>query len=554
MVENLLKNYQLILNKNKKYDTSYVLIETPVELPINADISDLIRIYSIDQFNIISEPPIIKEQYNEFKSLIENYKRNSNHNHNYYILTIKIISISQKKLNGPAITLSEVVDPDVGMSCNPNFIYSDILNIFCLYFHNWFRIIAILYYPHEAPSYSFIQDKFISCPLNEELSHNFELICNLRQDQFYLVQKSLKKYHESLLASLYELDLALILLASSIEAPAQKYAMMEEKIEDTDFGKSLDKFLENTIKENKDTVDNLYEGIKKIYMETSYTKIYAKIKSFALTFFPISYYNEKAEQMIDDLFYLRHKYLHEGVSFNFYDEHEVCRFNISQKGGKLKHFKGQIGKKHIRVARIPSYRNLLIIFDFIIVNFINYLINHSNDPADIGKYNKDDSMPRGQIVVSINKPLKPGMVTTENDYYHEIDYIDLIQFKAIIDQTLSLIKSNQNQEALDLIEKALLRPQFNLDYLNCKQLLYLKSEVLYNLGKYQECIDLFTRNDIRINKETVTYFRNQALALAKLGRFDESNQIIDELINNWQVDSLKALFLDTKREILQMKI
>lgn len=553
MIENLLKNYQLILKKNKKYDISYLLIETPSNLLINANISDLIRIYSIDQFKIKSDPSVFKKEYSDFKSLIENYKRNPSHNRNYYILAVKVISISQKEVTAPAINMSEVVDPDVGMGCNPDLICSDIINIFSLYFHNWFRIIAKFYYPHEAPHHSIIQDEFIICSINEELSHNFDLICNLRQNQFYLVQKSLKKYHESLLASIYELDLAIVLLISSIEAPSQKYAIIEEEIEGSDFGKSLEKFLKNIIKDNKDITDKLYNGIKKIYIQTSYSKIYAKIKSFALNFFPPLYYNEKTEQLIDDLFYLRHKYLHEGISFNFYDENAIQRFNISEKGGKLKSFKGEMGKQHVRLVRIPSYRYLLIIFEFILTNFINYLFNHLDDPADLDKYKKNDSILRSQHIVSINKPLKPGMLITENDYYREVDYIDLDRFRIIREQTLKLIEKKQSQEALSLIEKALLSPRFDLDYLICRSLIYLKSVVLYNLGKYQECIELFTQNNIQINKETLPYYCNQALALAKLGKFDESHQILDKLIKDCENGSFKALFLNTKKEILQMR-
>ena len=192
---------------------------------------------------------------------------------------------------------------------------------------------------------------------------NYDSITGLREEQFYLIQKSLSRFNQSLKSVDGDLELGLVLLVSTIENISRKYGDIEEKFdENIEFYKKLEKIFENLSQDIEISIrDDLFDKIGKAYLSLSHLKIKSKYKNFCLNTISPFIYNEKFEEMISDLYDLRSKVLHTGEILEYGSRDQITVYNPRNKSGKIKKFKGEKGK-HLIIIRIPSYNDLLKIF------------------------------------------------------------------------------------------------------------------------------------------------------------------------------------------------
>ena len=156
---------------------------------------------------------------NEIKKIWQ-YENNFNIQTKSYILVIKIVKLTQKEVSHPVTKLSQVIDPEIGIGISPSNICEDLLNILTLSSSCWFKIIKQLSRVDENDEFSLIKQEFKKINPNKQgkdLAHNLETLCSLREDQFYLIQKSLSRLNQSLKSVDEDIELGLVLLVSSIE-------------------------------------------------------------------------------------------------------------------------------------------------------------------------------------------------------------------------------------------------------------------------------------------------------------------------------------------------
>ena len=558
LLENLRSNKEL-LEKGKRFNFYYFLIESPAKINENFKINDFSYFYKIDQIN---------DSENDFKN--ENIKKaviNLNQikktikNTNFYILRIKIIDLTQKDVEHPVTKLSQIVDPEIGIGIAPSNICKDLINLFSLYFGAWFKIVPNFLFWEEADSFSLIKQKFKEISENKvgnDLLLNYNSITGLREDQFYLIQKSLSRFNQSLKSVDDDLELGLVLLVSTIENISRKYGGIEERFDETnEFYKKLKKIFEKLPQDIESfNRDDLFNEIGQAYLSLSYLRIKAKYKNFCLNSISPFIYNEKFEEMIDNLYDLRSKVLHAGESLEYYSRDQIIMYNPRNKAGKIKKFKDTKGK-YLIIIRIPSYNDLLKIFADIIVNFIRYLYSVKDEEEDKARYKESDVKKRNMVMGAIKKEgFKPGYIVNLNtDFYRRIDFIDLTQ----IQNTLKAIERNINQtnteEKLKKVEEIIQHPNFTTENIAFRRACYFKIIFLNDLEKYDECLGIFEKYQIsKINEETFPVFNTKAYCLAKKGKFKEAHDIIDKVLEIVDKDNKnKSNFLDSKGDFYKME-
>lgn len=557
-MENLKSNKEF-LEKGKRFNYHYYLIESPAKINEDFKIIDFSRFYQIDHI-YGSENDFENEN---IKKVITNLTqiKNKGSNTNFYVLRIKIVDLTQKDVKHPVTKLSQIVDPEIGIGISPSNICKDLINLFSLYFRAWFKIVPNFLFWEETDSISLIEPEFKEISENKigkDLLLNFDSITGLREEQFYLIQKSLSRFNQSLKSVDDDLELGLVLLVSTIENISGKYGGIEEEFDETnEFYKKLKKIVDKLPQNIESSIRNdLFEEITQTYLSLSHLRIKAKYKNFCLKSISPFIYNEKFEEMISNLYDLRSKVLHAGESIGYSSRDQIIVYNPRNKSGKIKKFKGEKGK-HLIIIRIPSYNDLLKIFADIIVNFIRYLYSVKNDEEDKARYKKSDVKKRNMVMGSINKEgFKPGYIVNLNtDFYRRIDFVDLTQ----IQNTLKIIERNINktniEEKLKKVEEIIQHPNFSTSYIAFRRACYFKIIFLHDLERYDECLEIFEKHQIReINKETFPVFNTKAYCLAKKAKFEEAHVIIDKVLGIVDEDNKnKATFLDSKGDFYKLE-
>lgn len=498
--DNLKKNYDLIFNQKKKYYPHYFLIEANVEIPSPLYIANFINVYSLNQidYNINLDHKFIQDFINKLKI----YRDLNIEGKYYWLIIIKIVSLSQKPKPSPATKLSDVVDPDVGMSIHPSAILTDVLNIFSLYFKGWFKQIASLNYFEESDISIIREEKIESIDSREskDLTQNIRTICDLRLNQFYLLEKCISRFHEAMMVSSFNLALSLTLLISAFDPAVLKYSK------------------NGLIKYN---LSNLR-------------------KEFLKKYYPPEELNEKTENLLDNLNYFYERYLNYGINFVIPNLRVIIKFNrFDQKN---------------RLVIIPSLQNNEILFEKIFVNFIKTLFKLKDDEEDKSLYDRNDLIQRGAILVRITKPKKPGEVLFDTDISREIDYNDLQWFRNKSKFIEDLIRNEKYEESLLHINKAINFRLFNLNYYDCRKIIYLKIQVLSSLKKYEEIIDFSKEIKLLISpEENLDVFNLIAYSYAFLEKFEKAHRLINKIIELSKNEYQKANFLDSKGEFYQIQ-
>jgi len=558
MLENLRQN-KLLIEKGKKFKIYYFLIESNHDIDSDIDIGNIAYLYILDHIKNgnKSENGQILNEIQKIQQIEDALDTNTKS----YLLAIKIISFTQKEVVHPVTKLSQVIDPEIGIGISSSDICKDLLNILTLYTGFWFKIIKQLPLEDENEEFSLIKHNFKKITHNKQgkdLTHNVETLCSLREDQFYLIQKSLSRLNQSLKSVDEDIELGLVLLVSTIENLSRKYGEVEESFnEDLEFYSKLKNILENPKYSDllKEEISNdLFHKIGDSYVKLSHLRTTAKYNNFCSLFTSHSIKNEKYEEMIKNLYKIRSLILHAGKELVVNSRNHVILYNFQTPGGNVKSFPGKKGK-HADLVRIPSYNDLLKILSDILRNFIVYLFSVKDSEDDKMLYKKGDTIKRNMLVGSINKNgYKPGyIVNLETDFYKKVDFIELTRIRHKIVEIEGLIKENNNEEALSRIESIFTHKDFSMEYYFFRCACYLKIKILHNMGDYNGCLQVFLDYQIEeICEENLLYFNFKAYCLAKLDDFIQAHEIIDELINIVNEDELKAAFFDSKGDFFDL--
>lgn len=555
MLENLRQN-KIVIEKGKKFSIHYFLIESDKKIECDINIAGIAYLYILDHVNFRKKG--ITKNLKNIKQIGNFYHPNINN----YILAIKIVSLKQKDIEGPITKLSQVYDSDIGIGISPLNILKDLLNILSLYFKSYFKISKQLAIVDENIELFLIKKKFVKIKpsdLSNDLSRYMEIFCNLREEQFYLMQKSLSRFNRSLKIVNDDIELGLILLVSSIENLSRKYGRVEETFDDDlEFYKKLKNLFEKSkyisLLTEEDS-NGLFKEVGEIYINLSHLKTSAKYRNFCFLYTSPSIINEKFEEMIRNLYKIRSLILHAGKTLSINSRNQVIIFNLHTKGGNIKRFQGK-ERLYAELVRIPSYNDLLKIISDIFRNFIAYLYSVRESKDDKSLYKKSDSFKRNMIVGSVNKNgYKAGnIVRIEDDFHKKIDFIELSRIKNKVHEIENLIKEGKIEESREKLNKLIDHNHFSLKYECFRFACLLKIKLLYILGDYENCLEVFKDFEINeMNQEYLMFFNYKAYCKAKLGFYKEAHLIIDKVLDLSNTDELKACFLDSKGEFYQLE-
>jgi len=547
------------MEKGKKFKIYYFLIESNQKIDTDIEIGNIAYLYNLDhiEYENRSENSQI---LNEIKK-IKQVENTININTRTFLLAIKIIQLIQKEVTHPVTKLSQVIDPEIGNGISASDICKDLLNILTLYSGFWFKIIKQLRIEDKNEEFSLIKQEYKKINSNiqgKNLTHNLENLCSLREDQFYLIQKSLSRLNQSLKSVDEDIELGLVLLISTIENLSRKYGEVDESFnDDLEFYSKLKKILENPKYSDllKEEVSNdLFHEIGESYINLSHLRTTAKYKNFCLMYTSPSILNEKYEEMINNLYKIRSIILHAGKELIVNSRNQVILYNLQTQGGNVKSFQAKKGK-HADLVRVPSYNDLLKILSDILRNFIAYLFSVKDSEDDKKLYKKGDTVKRNMLVGSINKSgYKPGyIVNLEMDFYKKVDFVELTRIKHKIVEIEVLTKKNKYEEALSKIDLVLTHQDFSMEYYFFRCACYLKIKLLHDSGDYEGCLKVFEDYQIEeINEENILYFNLKAYSKAKLDIYEEAHEIIDKILSIAKEDELKACFFDSKGEFYEL--
>lgn len=453
------------------------------------------------------------------------------------------------------IAIIRVVDIVPGEASSPHDILQDILNIFALYWCKYLKYTDFSFISSHGFNLSnIVEDRdFEEFP---ELNHNIEVFTQLREEQFYFIQKCLRMFNLSLEMANSNVSLAMSLLVSSVEALSQKYQWADMKFENQKFGKNLKEIIERQKNIEENTKQLLFEEIGQIYMKDIYRVAANFVELCNRVSKGTPRYNELTEKMYKNLYSERSQFLHVGEQkLNSRTRHWTFN-SINDSKTDLKLFQHRDGNLYTKIIRIPSYNIMKRFTQEIITRFVNYLHSIRDYNEDKKKYYgliyrkdrngnliKDDNdnpiikdkiggfKTRNIVHISHRTPLVPGMVVMEDNVHREIDTLDLDSFRINGDQIAELFNQGNYDQAIERADTHINSYFFTMEYEHPRRILLLKIVSLIELKKYDEAVALYEQYEINeTNNQTHEFFNKKALIYASKENFDRAHRLIDELL------------------------
>lgn len=544
-IENFRQN-KILIEEGGEIDFYLFIVESDKDFENDFKYKDFFYLINLDSLDLdfldigVSNPlteaikskiTFIKENHEGIKNL---------QNKNYYISIIRSVSISH------------------GEALSPHDILQDLLNIFAIYWGNYFKYTDFSFISsHGFNLLSIIED--IDFEEFTQLNHNIEVFSQLREEQFYFIQKCLRMFNLSLEMANSNVSLAMSLLVSSVETLSQKYQWADMRFENQKFGIYLKEIFDelSTIEENTKQV--LFEQIGQVYMKDIYRVAanFVEICNRVLNEPPRHpRYNELTEKMFKNLYNERSQFLHVGEEkLNSRTRH--WRFNsINDSKTDLKLFQHKDGNLYTKIIRIPAYNIMKEFIREIITRFVNYL--HSTRDSNEDKeryygliYRKDinnnlikdendnpiierkigDFKTRNIIQITIRNPVSPGMAIMEDNVHRDIDTLDLDSFRIFGDQIAELINQGNFDQAIEKADTYINSYFFTMKYKHPRRILLLKIVSLLELKKCDDAIALYDQYEINeINDQTLEFFNTKAHIYASKEDFERAHRIIDELL------------------------
>ena len=562
MINTLLENYEKIKSKDYETDIYMYIVQSSSKIIDKLIIKDFFCLFPIKHiksenlkekkfkenvFTVTKKIPI--EEFISKVKFLQQYEINQEVN--YYILIAKVVNIFDEKIKTQTIGI------------DPFTIVSDFLHILSLYFAKYFITIPKDYIILSKESY---QNEFRQIIENEDsnikntleiqknIEHNLNVICDLRMEQFLFLFKGLSNFNYSLLISENNISVAFSLLITVIETFATKYSNAKEKWDeytDNSFYIGLKKLLQDSsLDEN--LFNDLFEQIGKLYIQNTHQSL-AKFKDFVLKFIGVGFISledPKNIQFKKDLaayYNLRSKYLHAGKEFPTKDKKTDMVYNLTKSNRKSKKKLKTYGDQHhLDLKKLLPYNWFIDMAKSCIITFIDYLYIRRADDEDKTLYSEIDKQPRGQILVTISKPVKPMDQIYNGDFYIKNQYADLYKhtktikklevgenYKALVEKYNNILKILENSnDSLKLgitynllgvalsyigdIDNAIKNAKKSLIIIEPLDYKFLIAEINYNLacfyclkGSKQEAVNYF-QNAIRDNSELSKFFKESA--------------------------------------------
>ena len=313
-------------------------------------------------------------------------------------------------------------------------ILDDLLNILSLYYNRYFIIFPFNLFNNFDISNKY-KDKIKNSSINYEeidesssgITNNFNILCKLRQEQFYLIEKSMKLYSNSIYTNETNSSIALCFLISSIEILAQKYIELSEDWEEYShlgFYHSLKKILEK-IKDD-DLKKIIFTEIGQKYIKEAF-QVKARYKKFLFNFADPEFHliedsNDKLfRELVGEYYDLRSLYIYTGNEILTSNYNNPIIYNKTNNG-KLKTY--EEGSR-LDIRFLPSFQFLIRLIKSSILNFINYLYENRNAELDKQKYNLLDSRPRRMIEATARSDISAGTPVFGSNIHMKEQYIHL---------------------------------------------------------------------------------------------------------------------------------
>ncbi len=588
--ENLRKNIFLI-DKGKRTNLYLFIIESDKvfdKVFKYKKIFYLLDLDTIDLKFLDSEPstPFLNKIKSYLKLLQKNHRKlKILQKKNFYLAILRVVDIDQRDDPSQPKKDLKFIDEEIGMAISPDDILKDLLNIFALYWGSYFTS-SNLFISHGLNLENLINGKNFEEFGN--FTQNIDIFTQLREEQFYFIQKSLKMYNLSLETSNINVSLAMSLLVSSIEILSQKYQWADMKFENLRFGKEIVK-LYNNDGELTDKKKNEYTmQIETLYMKDIY-KVKANFVEFCKQLLMYThFFNELTEILFRNLYDVRSQFLHVGEQKSN-NKDQIWQFNVlNSSKNNIKSFKHKNGKMYAKIIRIPSYNRMKVVIQEIITRFVNYLHSVKNSGEDKNRYygliyHKDskgeiindkngnpiilrkigDFKERNIITVSPRVPKKPGLLVMGNELYREIDYMDLDLFRYKSKKIEELNVKEEFNEAIKLANEVISSEFFSMEFGFPRQIIYKKIFALSLLKRYEEANKLFELYEIHeLSYENLSLFNLKAYNMGYLGEFERAHETIDKVLEfvkkafdkelNSKSEKL-ADYSDSKGEIFQLE-
>lgn len=588
-VENFRRN-SILIEQGKKTNLYLFILETDKNFETELKYKNLFYLIKLDSIElnfleIDSSTQFLDEIKSKFKFIEENQRKLRDlMNKNHYITIFRVVDIDQREdQSDPKEDLS-FLDNDIGMAISPQDILQDLLNIFALYWGNYFKIASTF----PISSHGFNLSNLIKNKRFEEfegLNQNIEVFTQLREEQYYFIQKCLKMYNLSLEMANSNVSLAMSLLVSSIEVLSQKYQWADMTFENQQFGKWIMTQFEKQGNIEKDIKKELLENIGIRYMKEVYRATANFVELCIRVLKNTSFHNELTEKLFKNLYKVRSQFLHVGEQKGN-SRSQIWEFNLTNNSkNDIQSFEHN-EEKYARIVRIPAYNYMKGIIQKIITRFVNFLhaVRESDEDKDLyyglvyvknkqGILIKDengnpilkrkigDFKERNTVIISPRKLLKPGMGVMRNDYHREIDAIDLDKFRQMVYKIDELIEQGDLLNALEMADTQINSYLFTINYDFPRRILYQKILILLKLGNNDDALSIFTQYEIDdINEQTHSFFNLKAFIYANQKNFEKAHDIIDILLNFIEnlsqpleifKNKLLADYTDSKGEIYQ---
>ncbi len=381
LIENLKLHYNLVKNENYQTINCWAIVQSSKLFLKPLKIDEYVVLYPLDCINTqLDIDQVDSSTLNPFVERISNYKQiDGQFGQHNYLLEFKLITINQDRMRVPVSGL------------NIHEILNDLLNILSLYYNRYFIIFPYNIFNNFNISEKY-KDNIKNSDINDDdiaasskdITINFNVLCQLRQDQFYLIEKSMKQYSNSLYTYETNPSIALCFLISSIEILAQKYIDLSEDWEEyshVGFYHGLKKDLRRI--EDEDFKQELFTKIGQRYIKAAF-QVRARFKEFLFKFANREFHliedsNDKLfKELVNDYYDLRSLYVHAGTEILTPNYKRNLIYNRSDQG-KLKTY--EEGSK-LDIRLLPSFQFLIIVIKSSILNFLDHLYKNKDEEQD----------------------------------------------------------------------------------------------------------------------------------------------------------------------------